>query len=341
MFAKNKVNPTILITGEFGTGKTSLGRIIARYINCRKGELGDVCGLEEELCISCKAILAGSSPDLLEVNAGDSRGIDDVREIIEKSKLAPSMGGKKRIFILDEAQNFTSQAFQALLKPFEEPPPRSMWILTTTDPQKIPNPIKSRCLTLKLLPVVNSTIVTLLKKILRKEKITTIPDVVLEQIAGLSSGHVRNAVSMLESVSNYLETETTKDINVSEVLDSMGMTPPDVLVKKYLEFLFNCDYSAISILRKTESLNYFLALIVKFIKNIAFILTDTPEGDNVEVYKDFLLHTTFKKDPSVEDVILLLELFTDALERSKRYDLDILDLLDLVTLKALEVTKAL
>ena len=337
MLANGKINPTILITGNFGTGKTSLSRLIARYINCRKGSLGDICSPTDTPCISCRSIDAGNSLDVLEINAANARGIDDVRELIERSKLSPSMGSRRRVFICDEIHQWTPQSAQAMLKPLEEPAPKSIWILVTTDPQKVPATIRSRCMLVKLLPVTPVATVTLLKRITKSEKVT-VPDVTLNQIAALSSGHVRNAVSMLESVLHYLGKGDVGELNLPTILDEMGMTPPDVLVKKYLQHVLNCDYNAIAILRKTDNLYYFISLVVKFLKGVIFVLAEAPIED-LEACKDFLFNNTFVKNFGSEDLLVLLELFVDAMEHSKGYDLDLCELLDLVTLKALEITK--
>jgi len=339
MLNEGKINPTILVSGFYGVGKTSLVRVLARYINCQKGELGDVCGPDDKPCINCKSMDAGAPKDVHEINAADSRGIDDVRNLIEKASLAPS-GSRRRIFILEEAHAFTNQAFSALLKPLEEPRPKSVWLMTTTDPQKIPATIRSRSLQIKLFPVNKEAIKKLLIKIVKKED-KVIGDEICDQIATLALGHVRNAVMMLEQVIHYIGNGNgcVDNIDLPSVLDQLGLLPPDVLVRNYLQHVLNGDYTAISILRKVDNLNYFLSLVVKFLKNIVFLLAETPGLDDVEIYKDFFYHTEFITNFGTEDLVLLLELFVDALERSKSYELDALELLDLITLKALEITK--
>src|SRR5688572_5377656 len=130
-----------LFVGPRGTGKTSTARILAKALNCKKvDKKGDPCGK----CETCEAIKNGTYLDLIEIDAASNRGIDDIRELKNRIKLAPSVGTNK-VYIVDEVHMLTSEAFNALLKTLEEPPKNTTFILCTTELHKVPDTIKSRC----------------------------------------------------------------------------------------------------------------------------------------------------------------------------------------------------
>ena len=197
MFATGRVPPVFMITGDSGVGKTTTSRMIARYLNCsnRDPKTHDPCGE----CDNCKYDI--NHPDFLELNAADSRGIDDMRNLIQSAKNMPSVG-KYRIILLDEAHRLTDAAAPILLKPLEDPPRRTVWILATTNPEKLPSTILGRCHPLTLKPIEQEVIVKRLNKIARKMG-TDFKEMdegmkVLKTIANFSEGRMRNAIQMLD-----------------------------------------------------------------------------------------------------------------------------------------------
>jgi len=128
---KNRVAHAYIFTGTRGVGKTTSARILARALNCEKGPTTDPCGE----CVSCKNIISGSSFDVLEIDGASNNGVDDIRELRENIGYS-SMGGKYRIFVIDEVHMLTKSAFNALLKTLEEPPKNVIFIFATTEPQK-------------------------------------------------------------------------------------------------------------------------------------------------------------------------------------------------------------
>jgi DNA polymerase III subunit gamma/tau len=198
-----------LFVGPRGTGKTSTARILAKALNCAElDKNGDPCGE----CDSCLAIKEGSYMDLHEIDAASNRGIDDIRDLREKIKLAPSMG-KVKIYIIDEVHMLTSEAFNALLKTLEEPPKNTIFILCTTELHKVPDTIKSRCQLFKFKRATTAQLVEKLSNIAKLEK-SKIGKEDIEKIARASVGGFRDAETLLQQV---IEGEVNLDslINLS------------------------------------------------------------------------------------------------------------------------------
>ncbi len=156
-----------LMVGPRGTGKTTTARILAKALNCEKlKENGDPC----DKCANCLSIKEGSFIDLVEIDAASNRGIDDIRELKDKIKLAPTMG-KMKVYIIDEVHMLTPEAFNALLKTLEEPPKKTVFILCTTEDHKVPSTIKSRCQILRFKRPTIEQIVSVLKGVAKGEEI--------------------------------------------------------------------------------------------------------------------------------------------------------------------------
>ena len=147
-FKMNRLHHAYLLVGKYGTGKTSLGRIISAHAHQGVNPDQDLDFNSKEV----RDIFAGNSLDVIEMDAASNRKIEDVRHLKDDSRFAP-VSGKKKIFLIDEAHSFTREAFNALLKVIEEPPPQLMFILCTTDAEKIPSTIASRCVRLDFLPL--------------------------------------------------------------------------------------------------------------------------------------------------------------------------------------------
>lgn len=193
----DKIPHAFLFTGPKGLGKTSTARILAKAINCttRKDTEFEPCNK----CDSCKAIDLGSNLDILEIDAASNRGIDEIRDLREKIRLSP-VSSKKKIYIIDEVHMLTTEAFNALLKTLEEPPAHAQFILCTTEPQKIPETILSRCFNIKFNRATNEDLVHSFKRILKGEEIKA-DDGALLEIAKLSDGSFRDGAKILEEIS--------------------------------------------------------------------------------------------------------------------------------------------
>ena len=182
-----------LFAGPKGTGKTSAARILAKIINCEKlGKNGKPC----DKCEQCVSIAKGTNLDVIEMDAASHRGIDDVRTLRDAVKLAPTKA-KKKIYIIDEAHMLTTEASNALLKTLEEPPEHVVFILATTNPEKLIDTVRSRTTFVSFRKATPEEVVKSLKRVVNGEKIK-INDESLNKIASLSSGAFRDAIKILE-----------------------------------------------------------------------------------------------------------------------------------------------
>ncbi len=193
-----------LFTGPKGLGKTSAARIVAKAVNCqqkakrkKQNEVIEPCNK----CDQCISITNGTNLDVLEIDGASNRGIDEIRDLREKIRLSPA-SAKKKVYIIDEVHMLTTEAFNALLKTLEEPPPHALFILCTTEPQKVPATIVSRCFHIVFTRATNEELVHSLKRILQGEALKA-EDEALEIIAKLSDGSFRDGAKILEELVSH------------------------------------------------------------------------------------------------------------------------------------------
>jgi DNA polymerase-3 subunit gamma/tau len=192
-----RMHHAYLFTGTRGVGKTTIARIFAKSLNCERGESADPCGE----CAVCTAVDAGRFVDLLEIDAASNTGVDDVREVIENAQYAPSRG-RFKVYLVDEVHMLSKPAFNALLKTLEEPPPHVKFLLATTDPQKLPVTVLSRCLRFNLKRLLPDQISGQMRHILGAEHIEY-EDPAIGELARAADGSLRDGLSLLDQAIAY------------------------------------------------------------------------------------------------------------------------------------------
>jgi len=216
---QNRIAHAYLFAGARGVGKTSTARILAKALNCKQGPTVTPCNA----CPSCVEITAGNSMDVLEIDAASNRGIDEIRELRENVKYAAARD-RYKVFIIDEVHMLTTEAFNALLKTLEEPPPQVTFILATTELHKVPSTILSRCQHFNFRAISYHEVLGQLKKIADEEHIQ-ISDEALNAIARGSEGSMRDAQSQLDQIIAFCGNE----IKDEQVRDLLGIVPQQML----------------------------------------------------------------------------------------------------------------
>ena len=220
---KNRIGQSYLFSGPRGVGKTTIARILVKSLNCKQGPTVSPCGS----CPYCTAIVENRSLDYVEIDGASNRGIDQVREINESLNYT-SPHGNYRVFVIDEVHMLTIEAFNALLKSLEEPPPKVIFVFCTTEPHKVPATIRSRCQHYSFKAFSIPSITGQLKVILDKEKVAA-ADEALFYIAKAANGSMRDSQSIFDQVMAYSDGHLT----TQAVLDVLGLNSFDV----HLSFL--------------------------------------------------------------------------------------------------------
>jgi DNA polymerase-3 subunit gamma/tau len=212
--AADRVHHAYLFAGTRGVGKTTIARLLAKALNCREGVVTEPCGQ----CEACRALDEGRFVDLIEVDAASRTGVDDTRDLLENVQYTPT-SGRYKVYLIDEVHMLSRQSFNALLKTLEEPPPHVKFLFATTDPQKLPITVLSRCLqfNLKSLPV--SLIDQRMQQILQAEKLQAEP-AALTRIARAAAGSLRDALSLLDQALAFGD-NSLRDEDVAVMLGSM------------------------------------------------------------------------------------------------------------------------
>ncbi|RQX81678.1 DNA polymerase III subunit gamma/tau [Burkholderia anthina] len=212
-----RLHHAYLFTGTRGVGKTTLSRIFAKALNCETGVTSQPCGV----CRACREIDEGRFVDYVEMDAASNRGVDEMAALLERAVYAP-VDARFKVYMIDEVHMLTNHAFNAMLKTLEEPPPHVKFILATTDPQKIPVTVLSRCLQFNLKQMPAGHIVSHLEQILGEERITFEPQA-LRLLARAAQGSMRDALSLTDQAIAYSANEVTESA-VSGMLGALDQT---------------------------------------------------------------------------------------------------------------------
>ncbi len=258
-----RVGHAYLFTGGRGTGKTTSAKILARAVNCLNPQNGEPCNE----CEICKEDLEGSLTDIIEMDAASNNGVDEIRAIREEVSFLPTRA-RYRVYIIDEVHMLSTGAFNALLKTLEEPPEHVKFILATTEPQKLPATILSRCQRFDFKRIPENDIISRLEVICKSSNIKASEDA-LRIMAVLSEGHMRDAISILERC--YQE-KPEEEIEVSDVKELVGL-PEVSMIANLAEAVFEYDeIKALGVIKEIsetgKDLNNFLWETIKYFKDV-------------------------------------------------------------------------
>jgi DNA polymerase III subunit gamma/tau len=251
-----------IFSGQRGTGKTSVARILARCLNCIDGPTATPCGV----CASCLEVTAGNSPDVIEIDAASNRGINEMRELRENVRYRPARD-RYKVFIIDEAHQITSEAFNALLKTLEEPPEWAVFILCTTESHKIPTTIASRCQQFSFRSVDFAEVVKRMEEICASEGIAADPEA-LSVLAQAGEGSVRDSLSALDQAiaccGLKLDAAEVRSLLGMFSLDSLGEVSKALLAqdtRQMLDLVMELE-------RNGRNLQHFCRELARYFRNL-------------------------------------------------------------------------
>lgn len=219
----DRIGHAYLFSGIRGTGKTTIAKVFAKAVNCENPQDGNPCGV----CKICKALNDNSTMDIIEIDAASNRGVDEIRDLKETISYPPTVAHYK-VYIIDEVHMLTNEAFNALLKTLEEPPEHAIFLLATTEPEKLPATILSRCQKYNVKPIPDSTIIERMQEICNQEGVKIEPSALVE-IANRAGHSMRDALSILDQCVD-LEPKGTL-ITTKEVDDFLGVSPKEEIIE--------------------------------------------------------------------------------------------------------------
>jgi DNA polymerase-3 subunit gamma/tau len=272
-----RVGHSYLFAGPRGVGKTSVARILAKALNCEKGVLENPCNE----CETCRAITKGNAVDIIEIDGASNRGIDEIRDLREAVAYNPS-SARYKVYIIDEVHMLTKEAFNALLKTLEEPPSHVVFIFATTEPQKVPKTVLSRCQRFDFRMLTEKEIHSKLVSLVSLESIDA-DEEALRLIATRAEGSIRDAEGMLDQLVSYAE----KKISVSDVKEVFGFIGDDIYIELFKGISKRNEKVIVEtiedVIQKGYDIREFVYGWLKFIQRIILYNLDIPDPSTVEI----------------------------------------------------------
>lgn len=294
-----RVGHAYLFCGTRGTGKTTIAKIFARAVNCEQPVDGSPCGE----CAACRAIAAGASMNVIEIDAASNNGVDNIREIVEEVSYSP-VEGKYKVYIIDEVHMLSIGAFNALLKTLEEPPSYVIFILATTEVHKIPITILSRCQRYDFRRITIDTISGRLRELMEAEQIQ-VEEKALRYVAKTADGSMRDALSLLDQcIAFHFGQELTYD----KVLDVLGAVDTEVfgrLLRHVLERnVTGCIGLLEEIVMQGRELTQFVTDFTWYLRNLLLVKSSDDIEDVIDVSSDNLARLREEADMTEVDAIM-------------------------------------
>ncbi len=294
-----RVGHAYLFCGTRGTGKTTVAKIFAKAVNCEDPRDGSPCGE----CASCRAIAAGASMNVIEIDAASNNGVDNIREIVEEVAYSPAEG-KYKVYIIDEVHMLSIGAFNALLKTLEEPPSYVIFILATTEVHKIPITILSRCQRYDFRRITIDTITARLQELMETEQIQ-VEEKALRYVAKTADGSMRDALSLLDQcIAFHFGQELTYD----KVLDVLGAVDTEVFGRLFRYVLARDVSGCIELLEEIvmqgRELGQFVTDFTWYLRNLLLLKSSDNVEDVIDVSSDNLVRLREEADMAEADAVM-------------------------------------
>ena len=296
---QNRISHAYIFSGPRGVGKTTTARILSKAMNCEEGPTASPCGK----CESCVSVAEGSSVDVIEIDGASNNSVDDIRDLRERVKYAPS-GGRYKVYIIDEVHMLSGSAFNALLKTLEEPPSHVIFVLATTEMKKIPATVLSRCHHMPFRRISAATIKARLKHIADAEEIK-ISQHALGLVAKAADGSMRDSLTILDQISSF-----TDEITEEHVQNLLGMTDFSMLAETSTALIKGDRNRIIGIIESLSEqgadFRTFTRELAQFFRDLLVASVVSQPGDIIELSSDEMSQVRELVSASTEDQLALM-----------------------------------